>query len=179
VCIAYFNLQKRYIRQKARQVLRSPKILSAEHPGWVSSALDRIAATSASGGDLNPYQSDTLRRPAFPDRLLNDWGIHHLHLGEPNGSGYFVTRRPELLYVLVGSDHLHFIDVQDHGASFADKELLEIVHQNWPEAIASYRAHGATRVSLTDDQRRRLRKKNAQGRVPLRVGFEMAAAASG
>jgi len=70
----------------------------------------------------------------------------------------------------VGSEHLYFVDVQDHGASFSDKELLEIVHQNWPEAIASYRAPGASRVSLTDDQRRRLRKKNFQTLVEMTDG---------
>jgi hypothetical protein len=169
-CAAYFNLQKRYIPRGARLVLRSRKIASAPYPKWISAALGRIAAISDGGGDLNPYQSDTLRKPTLNDALLNDWGIHHLHLGEPNSSGYFTTRTSELLYVLVGSEHLYFIDVRHHGASFTDKELLEIVHQDWPEAIASYRAPGASRVSLTDDQRRRLRKKNAQTLVEMSDG---------
>src|SRR4051812_44833427 len=95
VCIAYFNLQKRYIHRKARPVLRSPKILSSAYPAWMFAALDRLAAISDSGGDLNRYQSDSLRKPTFHDALLNDWGIHHLHLGEPSGSGYFATRTSE------------------------------------------------------------------------------------
>jgi len=89
ISITYFNLQRRRIASAPRKV-----VLSAEFscPSTHIAGLELIKTKAANGEDLVPHQSTRLNDPSFDDALLNDWDIHHLHLGttiQPNG---FVER---------------------------------------------------------------------------------------
>lgn len=71
--------------------------------------------------------------------MLLDWGITHMHLGPPSPNDFFVGRGNELLFVMVKSSDLYLLTVEDH-KSFERSGVLEIVHRNWPQVLAPYRA---------------------------------------
>jgi hypothetical protein len=114
------------------------------------------------GFDLNPHLSKRHASLLNPDGLLAEWGVHHFHLGitpdsrDPN----FVSRTGPLLYALVTDQVFCAINVYSH-SSFENCNVLEGIHRNWPEFIARYRVNGTTGFSLTAEQRRTVRKKNA------------------
>lgn len=122
----WYNARRRRIGISARAVLRSAELSARSLTAEVEKGLSSIEAASIAGSDLRPYLSDRVDDLLWVDRLLNDWGIHHLHLA-PKGSR-------ELLYVIAKPDTLYFIDVLDHGA-FGERELVQIVHRNWPALL--------------------------------------------
>lgn len=172
--LQYFNVLHRLIQPQPRRVKRSQELEARGLEQAVSQVVDSIATRSTRGEDLRPFLSRRILEPNLYDPLLNDWGIHHLHLGsdvpEPDG---FVKRRGELLYVMVRPDALYFIDILGHGADFANRVLLEIVHRNWPELIARFRAPPqvlSLNPDFTDEQRLRFRKGGLQTAIQLSDG---------
>lgn len=92
-----------------------------------------------SGGDLKPYLSRDIIKKKRPDRndgLLNAWGIQHLHF-RPEGTGY-------LLFCKIAATDLFVIQTlpHDEGGLWVNEQLLQILHDNWPEEIASGRLRG-------------------------------------
>lgn len=67
--------------------------------------------------------------------MLNDWSMHHLHLGldlvEPN----LARRTGVLLFAIVHPDDLYVVAVGNH-RSWTDRQLLEIMYANWPSLFA-------------------------------------------
>ncbi|MFO0578924.1 MAG: hypothetical protein U1A78_33390 [Polyangia bacterium] len=144
----YLNLELRTLRPRPRKINWSDTVLGKRLLPVQSSVVKEIAAKSAAGDDLNPFLSDKLKtKPGYHDRMLNDWGIFHLHLGgikvEPDG---FTTRSNALLYVYPQPDALYLLDVLEHGESFGDIHLVEIIHRNWPDIVAQYKMN--LRLSL-------------------------------
>lgn len=104
------------------------------------------------------------------DRLLADWGIHHLHLGtepHPTRPGFLARTGLVLLVALLEAD-AYLIDLRPHerdGGNWAELEILRIVVRNWPDAGILRRSNWA--VSLTqrwsDEERRELRLAGIAG----------------
>lgn len=135
VCRAYFNVAHKVIQPKRRAVLYSQELrrkASNLAPDlWAGVQL--IETRSTVGEPLEEHLSERARRSQTHDWLLNDWGIHHLHVRPGRGS--------ELLYVWTTDDALRFIDLRDHNA-MADVDLLEIVLSDWPEQLEPYQLRG-------------------------------------
>src|SRR3954454_8339067 len=99
------------------------------------------------------------------DRLLADWGLHHLHLKtgpHPKLAG-FTDRSDHLLFAAFMPDDAYLIDLVRHesdGANWAALHVLEVVVRNWPDSgvlIASNYVTGIKGGNRTDDDRRALR----------------------
>jgi hypothetical protein len=143
VCVLYLNAMRRRIEQRQRPVFGSSELRAKTLPTDLLVAVQAIEATSVAGANLNPYLSKQIRNAAYHDMLLNEWGIHHMHLGPPYATpGSFVGRRRELLFVYITTSTLYFIDLLDHEA-FEDDQLVDIVHRNWPDVLAEYRQRTA------------------------------------
>ncbi|WP_272460004.1 hypothetical protein [Polyangium jinanense] len=135
----YFSEKLRRIEERPRTVVWSRELRAKELPEELRTALFAIEASSLAGLDLNPHLSKTIKKAGYNDMLLNDWGIHHMHLGPPStGTDFFVGRRDELLFVWPTVDKLYFVDVLGHG-HFSDDTLIETTHQNWPHLLEPYR----------------------------------------
>jgi len=162
VLFAYFSVKRRLISMQPRQVMRSRELQSRALSEVEKQALDMIEKQTMTGEALMPRLSKSIMRPDFNDGLLDDWGIHHLHLGNKIGQDGFFERGDPLLYVLVRADAVHFIDLLDHSA-FEDDQLLQIIHENWPEKIALFRVPGTVPGSLSPqlspEDRRKARKR--------------------
>jgi hypothetical protein len=105
------------------------------------------------------------------DGLLNEWGVHHLHLGADllsDGSGRFERTAP-LLFARITDDDFYAINVYQHGA-WEESGILESLHRNWPDTIRSYRLKGIQGEPLSKTQRRNLRKVNAQAATVVADG---------
>lgn len=167
VLLMYFNVHCRRIPLRPRQVEWSKEIqgrndLSADE----RHALSRIESASRGGLDLNPYLSTTLTNALYNDGLLNDWGIHHLHLDLPNSrppcAAGFVGRTGPLLFVWASEETLYFLDVLRHrNRPFVDESLVEILHANWPSLIEHLRASPHIRPSRANTGINRRKARDA------------------
>jgi hypothetical protein len=160
VCAGYFNVEFRLIPKRARTVLKSRELARRRLSHGQRSRLGTIVKEMATGTELRHRLSKNILKPDYNDKLLHDWGIHHLHVGPqhaPHGR--------ELLYVYVTNEMAHLIDWQEHGVeSFANQALMQILHDNWPNAIEHEKPVGVVPGSLTPSdlmpaERQRLREK--------------------
>ena len=152
----YFNAEKRRPDQRKRSVEVSdvftcPVNLQA---GW-----ERLKNVVESGEDVTPNLSKLVGRLDNKDSLLNDWGVHHFHLGE-SLDGDFIERTGPLLFALITKDKFYAINVFYHGA-WADQDIVEIIHRNWPEAINLYKIKNViSATEVSESERLILRTKN-------------------
>ncbi|BBN52695.1 hypothetical protein TRE132_08200 [Pseudomonas chlororaphis subsp. aurantiaca] len=166
VPIHYFNAAQRRIPATPRKILVSDTFqCPAEHLyGW-----EQIQQKVIEGKDLNPYLSKLIGKVKKTDLLLSDWGVHHLHLGTEL-EGQYIGRTGPLLFARVTEDSFYAIDVYTHD-DFADAEIVEVVHRNWPESIEHWVLQGMQSTErLTSDQRKTLRKKRCNSFVQVKDG---------
>jgi len=115
------------------------------------------------GGDLRPHLSRKHSALDALDGLLNEWGVHHLHLGigpAPGASGH-VQRSGPVLFARITGEDFYAINIYPHGA-WENSNVLESLHRNWPDSIKNYRLKGVQGEPLSEMERRNLRKVNAQ-----------------
>lgn len=154
----FLNVAKRRIAPKPRKVLISKEFSC---PPALKAGVNEVLRKAARGEDLSPQQSSRYFDPDFDDSLLNDWDIHHFHpetRRHPRNKR-LVKRTDSLLFARVKDEVLYCISVFDH-QSFAWQQMLGILHRDWPESIARFRANGITGETLTDSNIHTLRRSN-------------------
>ena len=116
-----------------------------------------------------PFLSEQVNNtePKNPDGLLWDYGMHHLHLSRKEGKRGFVKRSDWLLFAIVADQDVFFVDVRKHkdperqGFEWVRQDLLDIVHNNWPELTESRLLHGVTGSKVSNAEKQAIRRKNA------------------
>jgi len=140
--------------------------------------LNTLEEKVKNGEDISPYLHNKLSRPDYQDGLLNDWGIHHFHIGEIDKQSGKVIRTGPLLYALVKDDHFYMIDVMSH-KDFSKQRLLDIIYSNWPDVIEDHEIKGALGLDYVcnDDEVSKLRNHGistltmrSDGTVHLPIG---------
>lgn len=163
----FFNIRKRRVPTLSRVVHESSKLsCPQEHElGYVA-----LKTKFTKGDDVTPYLSKTILSDNYEDYLLNDWGIHHFHLGENINNG-FAERTGPLLFALVTDSDVYCIDIKSHGA-WSEQELIRTLHEEWPQVIANYRINGVLGLSYqpTNDDIAALRKAGVQTMVQVEEG---------
>lgn len=163
----FFNIRKRRVPARTRAVHESSKLsCPQEH----QSGYTTLKAKFANGDDVTPHLSKTILSDNYEDCLLNDWGIHHFHLGESISNG-FAERTGPLLFALVKDSDIYCIDIKAHGA-WSEQVLIRTLHEEWPEAIADYRIKGVLGLAYqpTNDDVAKLRKSGVQTMVQVDEG---------
>ena len=166
VCV-YFRVCRRLVSLNTRQIYKSQYFHAESKYRQTLADIERIIQD---GDDIRPFLSKNIQRLNYDDPLLNDWGIHHLHLGtrtEPSG---FINRSNLLLYCLFDDEHAYFIDILPHG-SWTSQKLIKTVHKNWPQLLAPFRDRGVKGDRLTDEQIKNLRKKNINYYIEIEDGI--------
>ena len=73
-------------------------------------------------------------------------------------------RSDYLLFAIVAGDDAFFVDVRKHrdpdDLQWVRQDLLKIVHTNWPEITDARVLRGVHGSTLTDEQKKELRRKN-------------------
>lgn len=155
----YFDAQRRRIANVPRTLkIGDTFVCPPDHKaGWAM-----LQEKVRKGEDINPHLSTRHASLLNPDGLLAEWGVHHFHLGtipDPKNPAY-TERTTALLYAIVGHETLYAINIYDH-SSFENTDVLESIHRNWPEIISVYRVKAVTGGVWNKEQRRALRRKNA------------------
>ncbi len=165
--IAYFNLRKRLVRARPRNVHEAPTLTC---PNEVRVGYDEVVRKVRAGEDVRAHLSRGLAKRDFHDLLLNDWGIHHLHLStalEPDG---FVKRSGPVLFARFGRKDAYFIAVKQHGsgeAPWTDITVLETFAESWPEQMERYELRGLVRSSETNPSAKELASARKAGVQPI------------
>jgi hypothetical protein len=100
-----------------------------------------------------------LHRHKDLDLLLNDWGIHHLHLSTEVEADGFVKRDGPLLFAAFRPDDAYFIDIMHHG-DWTREHIIEVIVNEWPSAglIEEMPEVTASAYTPTEEDRMKLRK---------------------
>lgn len=168
VAIHYFEALRRRIAVMPRVVSIADNFDCPEdlRTGWCA-LMEKVE----NGWAINPSLSTRHASLLNQDRLLNDWGIHHFHLGidvDQKNSNY-TARTEKILYALVDDYNFCAIGIFSHG-EFANANLLEAIHRNWPNKISHYRLNDFAGEKLTEKQRSALRKKNGNACITMSDG---------
>jgi hypothetical protein len=134
-----FDLVRRQVPQRARQVLRSQEFRCPIH---LVSGLVCLEEKLRLGLDVTPHTSRGTKRLRRPDGLLNDWGIHHFHLGVVIESDGYVRRTGVLLFAYVTDNEAYLIQTLPHN-SWTERALMDVLRGNWPDLLHPLDLHAA------------------------------------
>lgn len=166
---SYLNALHRRIPIRPRKVHKA----EYETPSYLIEGEKKFLDKVRTGGDLGPHQSRQLKTRNYEDGMLNDFGIHHFHLGIKKRSkkSYFVSGQKHLLFALVRSDDFYCIGYYKHG-DWSRSVLLDIIHLNWPDTISHCRIEGATELTrdCTDEERQEFREGGVNALIQLSDG---------
>ena len=170
IALLFFRFARRRIQPRVRAVVRAKEFTCPEEHRAV---VERIASASEAGEDLLPYLSTKTTSATTNDVFLADWGFHHLHLGSVRRDDGFVERTGPVLLVRVMDSAIAFIDVRQHGNGqpWGHQDLVQILHDNWPESIERFALRGILPGrQLTDDEVRHARAAGIQVPIAVRDG---------
>lgn len=182
----YLNVSRRLPPNIKWSVHRSAELNTKVLNVRIQKGLADLQRNAQRGESLLPRLHDKIVDPDYRDLLLNDWGIHHFHLGTELRSDGFVNRTDEVAFAILepGEQNLYLLDVETHEVGFAKQELLHIVESNWPHLLdpVTIQALGVSQAFSNEDISRLRRAgvtvliETPEGRVlaPLGGGLTMA-----
>lgn len=178
----YATWKGRVPAARPRRVHVSPELLANPERLAYGDGLAAALREIANGDDLRPRMSTAIehayepfvppllarRRPPerHVDRLLADWGLHHLHLGnQPHRKRReFIERSRHVLFVAFKMDDAYLVSVTEHesdGANWSALAILEVIVRNWPDEGILYASNFATGLvggNWSDEDRQELRR---------------------
>lgn len=165
VAVKYFNLKLREITAQPRKV---HKAKAFSYDPKYQKAIDEIERKAATGKSLMPHLSKFFLDLNYNDSLLNDWGLHHLHLSTKISPTGFTERTGPLLFAHVQPGAFYMVAVLPHG-SWTNRQLLEEMLKNWPQLLVQYELKGIAGVEhdITEKEHAQLRKGHVQAILQL------------
>ncbi len=167
--LRFMNWQSRLVHPHPRQVNKASGFDSLPAVQANRSGVEALLASLARGDDVNAHLSDKVMQgycihppgrkdgPDF-DLLLNEWGIHHLHLDQAPGKNGFRARTRELLYVIFGHGVAFVLAVAPHG-EWTSKRFIETTVRSWPDQGLFVALNGVLPgQGWTEDEHKGLRK---------------------
>ncbi|MCF6692680.1 hypothetical protein [Raoultella terrigena] len=148
------NVSERLIKPKKRNVHISTKLI---FPKKDERGFYKLIEKMKNGEDINSHLSKLIYNTKKNDGMLLDFGIHHFHLGEKIESkkkqktdglkNKFIDRTGFLLVAFVKDNDIYCLGVFDHEDDlWVDTKLIEIIHNEWPHAIAKNRVTSVSDV---------------------------------
>jgi hypothetical protein len=152
------HYQRRCVEPRKRGV-REAKELAC--PAELKNGYEAFKTKVMAGEDLRPYLSTGIERLRSRDHLLNDWGIHHFHLGLTPKANQpeFMERTGDVLFAMVRPETIYAIGFWHH--EFEDAAVLKIIQKNWPRILETARCKnvvGMENPNKTPDEIRQLRQ---------------------
>ena len=167
IAINYFNLKKRFVEATPRKIFTSKEFSC---PDELKEGLELVKKKIKNGDNISPHLSKKITNLDFNDQILNDWGIHHLHLGTKIYKKGFVNRTNKILFVKFDKESAYLIDVKTHN-SWEEQEIVRIIHKNWPELIKEYQVQGMNmKKGFTDDEIKKFRENGITAAVKMDDG---------
>lgn len=168
--VVYHNWLSRLVRPTKRSVHLSSEFTrnppKTNHKAGLAAALSDIEL----GCDLSPrlsklvvngYVANSSSKTKDKDLMLNDWGVHHLHLGsapDPRDPA-FTDRTSDLLFVIFRPTAAYVLDIFDH-AAWTDRDIVRIAVGNWPnlEFFLELKGIVGAATSNTEEEVQKLRR---------------------
>jgi len=150
----YYSIKQKLIPKMPRKIKHSSTFSC---PDSFKKGLNNLENKILIGDLLFPHLSRSIFNTKEQDGMLFDFGVYHLHLGiEPDiKNKRFVQGANEILYCMFDNEYCYFIMIAEHG-KWADKEILRIVKNNFPNLIENWRLKGVLEISQTFDEKDRL-----------------------
>ncbi|EEX92087.1 hypothetical protein VIOR3934_21431 [Vibrio orientalis CIP 102891 = ATCC 33934] len=155
-----FTLSRMFISTIPRRVHVSESFMT---PQKYDKAIKQIIHDLNVGHNVNARLSRRIKdKKVYTDRMLADWGIHHLHLGEEviskGKNEGLIEGNKEILFVWVTNNDAYLIGIFDHD-SWTKTQVLEIVHDNWYHLLKPFELPRDVRstIDITDLDRLELR----------------------
>lgn len=161
----FLNLRRRLVLKQKRNVIKSKEFTC---PDSLKQNLKHFESAVKSGKELKPFLSTLTKHLSEKDLLINDWGIHHFHLGMELRKDGYSKRTGPLIFAKVMPDTIYFIQILPHG-SWYKADLIEIIHNNWPDLIAHYKCTLSS-LYFTEKQKENLRDKHANATISTQDG---------
>lgn len=151
-------LEERMVVSKPRQLCESSEF---NCPPEMVNGWEFLKQKITNGADLTPHLSKEIKNLEYKDKMLNEWGIYHFHLGTTM-DGNFIKRTGPLLFAFITDQAVYAVNIYQHN-QWAEDTILQTIHDNWPYLISSYKASNAINTTsiVTPSQRISLRKVNA------------------
>ncbi|CAH6975042.1 conserved hypothetical protein [Vibrio chagasii] len=174
----YMNLLNREVTPLPRTVFLSKGL---ECPNDLKAGFDSLVTALTSGRNVNAYLSSNLKRASYNDGFLNDFGLHHFHLGtgicSKGKSKGFVNRTGPILIAYITEQSAYLVGIYEHGRNgsqylWTDQNVIEVIHNQWPEALSSFKVNGISpsKTNITPKQRKALRSKSCNSLIEMRDG---------
>jgi hypothetical protein len=182
--VVYWNWMNRGPPRYRYRVHRSDALGAnpLAHTEPYGSSLEHIVALLETGAAVTPHLSrdikigfqpqhtpkTNLKRRRDLDLLLNDWGVHHLHLTTVVESDGFVTRSGPLLFAAFRGSNAYLIDILQH-QTWASDAIPTTIIRNWPDAGLMHEVKGVlgSRESYCEGEKLALREAGIE--VPFEV----------
>lgn len=174
IILHYFNAMMRVVISKKPRKLILSKNFNVERSverGWRD-----FKSKIIKGGDLMPHLSKGHKNPKNKDELLNEWDVHHFHLGTKYKSNGLVERTGVMLLAVVTEDIFYAIGMYDHG-HWENEEIVQIIDRNWP-GLQEGKVFNLEAYDLTSKERRAVRKKGGNTLANLGGGRVLAGLAT-
>lgn len=172
ISLKYFNLLKRYISSVPRKIHFAQNF---ECPKSLKEGFNVLIRKIKHGEEINPNLSRNLKKIDYKDMLLNDWGIHHLHLGVEIDDDGFVNRDRKktdsnyVLFVRFTDSDAYLIKIGKHG-EWGDDSLVQLIHDSWPDTIESCKINGISTRKINNKQRQEARKAGSLTAISVEDG---------
>ncbi len=171
--VIYLNWQSRLVATLPRQVLWSRAFdanpVRTERAATVAAIIEDIEqgrlltkylSRSVNVGFALPANRSKkqLGRRRDLDLLLNDWGIHHLHISTEVEADCFVKRGGPVIFAIFKPERAYLIDIMDHG-DWAREQVIRVIVETWPNDGLVNELKGVLGMSrsYTDKERVQLR----------------------
>lgn len=136
-CIKYLELCHRWFDSSVPYIVVFSKELQRKIPLLTKNerlALQDIIHRMKNCLSITLYMSKDIKETEIKksDFFLKNWNIYHLHLEKRIVKKRFSNNN--LLFFQPKGQVVHMIDIKKHpkGAAWFDRELIEIVYNNWP-----------------------------------------------
>ena len=165
----YYNLLKRQIEPKPRQVMYSKEF---QCPKEYQVALKAFEERAQNGLSLAPFQSEKIKRANYNDMLLNDWGIQHFHLSRRYRDDGFVARSQYQIFAYVTDEAMYMIQIVPHNEEdlYSRREMVRIIRDNWPNLLKRFHIKGVTGLTEKLDDHAYGEIRNANITTLLELG---------
>jgi hypothetical protein len=150
----YFNWLRRVVMPYKRNIHFSQEF---QCPQEHRNGLLQLQKKLEVGEPTWPNLSRRLRDLNYNDDLMNDWAIHHFHLGTVREKDGFMKRTGPVLFTKITDSDAYFLNVFDHH-SFSKVELIRILHRNWPDLIRDFRVATDITPEVNDNDVAEFRK---------------------
>lgn len=162
--LTYFNAIDRVFIAKKPRKLKLSDVFNVSNDlkeGW-----EFLKEKILNGDDLMPHLSNLHNNIKNRDSLLEEWNVHHLHLGTKYIEDGLVNRTRALVFAVITDEIFYAIKIYMH-SGWADSEVVSIIDNNWPELHEQFVFDLESDDNITAKQRAALRKKRYNSFVKI------------